>query len=399
MKNPLKKKFKIGNKSIGCLPIVGIFLILIILLFFVAFYWFASTIPELNDEFKAENLTTKNVYGLSIKIPKNWSEDYSSEENLGTKEIMYGIRDNNLNAGIIVEHIGKEKKITNANGKITTATLKKYVEPRFSYDGVANYNYTFKGVTQQNILAFKSKKSVAQRWVVYEALITIDEEAFLLQFYADSDLLSDEETKKSATAFFNTVDTEHYKSPKELIKLTAEYSEYGKTEEGVLITDCVEDITVTAYYNDGTEKVVDDYTIENPSKLEADKTSIYKITYEDKSCKLKIKCSTISENKYKSMCVNYSYSNIARYPDKYLFKHIKIRGEVLQTMEGAYRVAVNGNYDHVVYVSAYSVETDGNILEDDYITIYGEFKGEETYTTIWGNDITIPKISAKYIER
>ena len=100
------------------------------------------------------------------------------------------------------------------------------------------------------------------------------------------------------------------------------------------------------------------------------------------------------------MCKNYSYDSIARYPDDYMDKYIKLSGKVLQDGGAYYRIAKDGNYDNVVYVNAFLVNKDGGkILEGDYVTVYGTCGGEKTYTSIMGASITIPLVMAKYIDR
>ena len=52
----------------------------------------------------------------------------------------------------------------------------------------------------------------------------------------------------------------------------------------------------------------------------------------------------------------------------------------------------------IIYCTYTYSENESKILKDDIVTIYGECKGEETYTTIFGQNITIPKVEIKYIQ-
>lgn len=62
------------------------------------------------------------------------------------------------------------------------------------------------------------------------------------------------------------------------------------------------------------------------------------------------------------------------------------------------RVATSGNYDDVIYV-IYSTDSDASrILEDDKVTIYGTLAGLETYETVMGGSVTIPKVNASYVD-
>ena len=79
-----------------------------------------------------------------------------------------------------------------------------------------------------------------------------------------------------------------------------------------------------------------------------------------------------------------TYDQLARTPDDYVGDLVKFTGEVLQVTEGDgyahYRIAVNGNYDQVLFVQIDSSLTQNNrILEDDEITIFGESYGLHTY--------------------
>jgi hypothetical protein len=48
--------------------------------------------------------------------------------------------------------------------------------------------------------------------------------------------------------------------------------------------------------------------------------------------------------------------------------------------------------------SATRPEGESRILEDDWITCYGECEGVESYTTVLGSQITIPSMKMKYYE-
>lgn len=109
---------------------------------------------------------------------------------------------------------------------------------------------------------------------------------------------------------------------------------------------------------------------------------------------------------YIASCKTYKYKDIARNPDKYYGKRAKFKGEVVQVIEGylstTLRVDVTkGKYGiytdtmYVVYTPKSSTES--RILEDDIITIYGELAGIESYETVMGAKVSIPRIDAEYI--
>lgn len=113
------------------------------------------------------------------------------------------------------------------------------------------------------------------------------------------------------------------------------------------------------------------------------------------------------KNDYKSKCKEYTYEKMARNPGKVKGKFAKLTGEVIQVMEndGSVELRVNitknsyGYYSDTVYVYYPMKSKDGDrILEDDIITIYGKLAGTETYTSVLGSEVTLPKINAEYIE-
>lgn len=212
-----------------------------------------------------------------------------------------------------------------------------------------------------------------------------------------------------------------------LNKLWTKYT--GDTDAGTVISQGSDGLKVVAIYNDGKEDVSNTCSFDKPIKLEAGKTSSTNISYGGKSCKLSVKCSTITAQQYKDQCEEYSFSEIAHDPDKYEGKQIHFTGKVLQATGDAYRIAMDGDYDSVVYVederssapsnlsatkdNYYAVQLitgggsfkkpnsdfGGNIIENDWVSVYGECDGTETYTSVLGASITLPKIRGYYITR
>lgn len=92
-----------------------------------------------------------------------------------------------------------------------------------------------------------------------------------------------------------------------------------------------------------------------------------------------------------------TYKELARTPDNYMDKKVKFTGTVIQVMEGDsetdIRLAVNDNYDNVLYCAIPKELTNNNrILENDSITIYGTSGGLVSYNSTMGEKITIPGI-------
>ncbi|MBZ0311706.1 toxin regulator [Clostridium butyricum] len=97
-----------------------------------------------------------------------------------------------------------------------------------------------------------------------------------------------------------------------------------------------------------------------------------------------------------------TYNQLARTPDDYKNSKVKFSGKVLQVMEGDketdLRIAVDGNYDTVIFVGYDPKITSVRILEDDYVTIKGKSIGIYTYQSTMGGNISIPGIWVDKIE-
>ena len=97
----------------------------------------------------------------------------------------------------------------------------------------------------------------------------------------------------------------------------------------------------------------------------------------------------------------YTYEQLARNPDTYTGKKVKFSGKILQVMEGKIsylRVAMNSNYDTVIFVTYEKDELSYRLLEDDLVTIYGSSLGVYSYEAVSGATITLPWIMATYVD-
>lgn len=111
---------------------------------------------------------------------------------------------------------------------------------------------------------------------------------------------------------------------------------------------------------------------------------------------------------YIKTCSTYTFKEIARNPNNYKGKRAKFTGEVIQVQEGynnnvVLRVNVTkgeyGIWEDTIWVDyKYANSNENKILEDDIITIYGEIQGQKSYTSILGSQVTLPQISANYID-
>lgn len=98
---------------------------------------------------------------------------------------------------------------------------------------------------------------------------------------------------------------------------------------------------------------------------------------------------------------DYTYEQLARNPDTYLGNKVKFSGKVLQAETGEtnyIRLAINSDYNTVLFVTYDSDVIDYRLLENDYITIYGKSNSTYSYKAVSGATITLPWIWADIIE-
>lgn len=101
-----------------------------------------------------------------------------------------------------------------------------------------------------------------------------------------------------------------------------------------------------------------------------------------------------------------SLDMLYRRPTYYEGKEVYFGGTVVQTiyspdapLDVELRLMVTGaeSPNNTVYVSYTLNSSDARLLEDDYIDMYGVFKGMLTYETVRGDDVTVPYVEAKKI--
>lgn len=98
-----------------------------------------------------------------------------------------------------------------------------------------------------------------------------------------------------------------------------------------------------------------------------------------------------------------TYEQLARTPDDYKGKAIQLTGEVIQLLEGAdgtnaIRIALDTNWDEVVYAEYDSTILDERVLENDRVTVYGYYYGIYQYESTLGQMVSVPSLYAENIE-
>lgn len=109
---------------------------------------------------------------------------------------------------------------------------------------------------------------------------------------------------------------------------------------------------------------------------------------------------------YKNECKEYNYRNVQRSPDEYIGLKAYWFGEVVQVLENdSYRISVNctkNQFSQSGYVcddTLYVVNKGkGNFVENDMVKMWGVMNGNQSYTTVLGAKMTIPKFNAQIME-
>lgn len=95
------------------------------------------------------------------------------------------------------------------------------------------------------------------------------------------------------------------------------------------------------------------------------------------------------------------YSEYARNPGMHEGELVRFDGQVVQVLEGieqnVYRISYNSDSSSIFYVTYATSAESERILEDDLVTVFGEFQGLYTYTSTFGGEITIPYCDAEII--
>lgn len=108
----------------------------------------------------------------------------------------------------------------------------------------------------------------------------------------------------------------------------------------------------------------------------------------------------LNESEFKDACKLIDFDKLNKNPDKYKDEMLYGTGKIIQIMEdsngGVMRVALDGDYDKVIFVNYLG---SNDFVEDDYVTVYGYCDGSYTYTSTIGASVTLPRIDAMYLEK
>ncbi len=209
----------------------------------------------------------------------------------------------------------------------------------------------------------------------------------------------------------STLETENEELSTHIVSLEKEKEELN--DELIKITD--ENKKIQEEYDQYKERMSPYEELEE-SEAEARKIEADKIAAQEKEAAEKKKAEEEAAKKAEEEAAKQAeeeelargyetgitYDQLARTPDDYVGEKVKFSGKVVQVMEGTdeiqLRLAVNDNYDQIIYL-AYSPEiVEQRVLEDDYLTIYGHSFSTITYESTLGGNITIPAVLVDIVE-
>jgi RNA polymerase subunit RPABC4/transcription elongation factor Spt4 len=126
------------------------------------------------------------------------------------------------------------------------------------------------------------------------------------------------------------------------------------------------------------------------------------------SYKLSDDATNMSEKDFKAACEKIKYKDLARSADKYEGTKVKFTGQIQQVVvdsesgESEYLISVTKDeydiYSDNVYVYFDNSNSESKYIDDDIVTFYGEASGEEEYTSVLGESIKIPAVTAVYMD-
>lgn len=152
----------------------------------------------------------------------------------------------------------------------------------------------------------------------------------------------------------------------------------------------------------GTLNLNNSYIEYGGEKSEKNVENYKKIAEKEKQAEIKKQ-----KDDFIKSCQKYSYDQLARNPQDYKGKNVKLTGKVVQVSENTFgngivlRIDITkdsyGFYTDTVYCDYTYSEGESKILENDIVTFYGTSKGDTSYTSVLGHKITLPYIDIKYI--
>lgn len=117
---------------------------------------------------------------------------------------------------------------------------------------------------------------------------------------------------------------------------------------------------------------------------------------------------TMTKEEYTNACQEVTYEELARSNESYVGTKVKFYGKIFQVVNSSdtgfstYLISVTeeeyGFWDDNVRVRFDTTDIKSKFLEDDIVVFYGEVSGEYSYESVLGKEITVPEITAVYME-
>lgn len=96
-----------------------------------------------------------------------------------------------------------------------------------------------------------------------------------------------------------------------------------------------------------------------------------------------------------------TFDDLSRKPNDYKGEYVCYTGEVVQLLEkeseNNLRIAIDGDYNKIIYVGYFPSTINERVLEGDKITIYGQYLGIIQYDSVM-TTVSIPGIWVEHIE-
>jgi flagellar basal body-associated protein FliL len=110
---------------------------------------------------------------------------------------------------------------------------------------------------------------------------------------------------------------------------------------------------------------------------------------------------TMTASQLQQIAVTIPFDELARNTEKHEGAVISVAGTIIQVMEAGdhaeLRVNVDDDFGQTVYVN-YPDYGKARVLDGDKIRLVAEVEGRLTYKAVMGNQITLPKLNALWLE-
>ena len=167
----------------------------------------------------------------------------------------------------------------------------------------------------------------------------------------------------------------------------------------VVVLGIVIGIAAPSTNNDQKNTLTTSSTISDTGSELSDSTNSITSSFDLESSLPSSENKEIDINEYST---EITYDELARNPEKNKGKKIILSGTIIQVIEGKdysqYRLAVDGNYDHIVFIEIPKSLLSSRILENDIIKIYGQSYGTIDYESTLSGNITVPAITVDKFE-